>query len=155
MRYLVLATCVVQIILLHVTTVGAATLTRNEIISATTSKAFRDVIDDLEYAITDRNFRITGRNTIGTGIQAREHPSFPNMEIVHFCSLENARELLEIDPTFLVHMPCRISAREHGKLTIITAPLLPTAHRDRRMRAYIKRMNTMIREIVSFAAAKP
>jgi uncharacterized protein (DUF302 family) len=120
-----------------------------------TRKPYQDVVDDLEYAISERNFRITGRNTIGAGIRARGHARFPLMEIIHFCSLEYAREILEIDPDFLSLMPCRIAVRQAGSMTRVTAVLLPTGQKDARARQFVSRLNREIREIVDSAKASP
>lgn len=117
-----------------------------------TSKTYGEVIDDLDFAITERNFRITGRNTIGRGIQARGHENFPNAEVVHFCNLENARKVMEIDPGFIAQMPCRITVHEAGEDVVITALLLPLSHPDPRMNAFSRELNATIEEIAEFAA---
>ena len=41
------------------------------IVRYTTEKPFSDVVDDLEFAIQERNFRITGHNKIGSVIRER------------------------------------------------------------------------------------
>jgi uncharacterized protein (DUF302 family) len=121
---------------------------------ATTTRPFEDVIDDLELAITERNFRITGRNTIGKGIRQRGYPRFPGVEVIHFCSLELAREVLELDPGFIVHMPCRVTVHEQGGNVIVTAILLPEAHRLPGVTAFARKMNGVLREIVDSALAE-
>src|SRR3972149_11931629 len=68
------------------------------IVRATTDKSFQDVVDELEFAISERNFRITGANKIGSALRERGYKDFPDMQVIHFCSLEYAREALEIDP---------------------------------------------------------
>ena len=99
---------------------------------ARTDKAFDDVVFELEFAITERNFRITGRNTIGKGLRERGYDDFPDVEVIHFCNLEYAREVLEIDP---------------GYVSLI---LLPEDHADARINAFARRMNAILREIVEF-----
>ncbi len=116
-----------------------------------TTRPFEDVIDDIELAITERNFRITGRNTIGKGIRKRGYPDFPDIEVIHFCSLEYAREVLELDPGFIVHMPCRITVHEQGGKVIVSAILLPEEHGNPKVTAFARGMNGLLRAIVDSA----
>jgi uncharacterized protein (DUF302 family) len=115
-----------------------------------TSKSFADVVLELEYAITEHNFRITGRNTIGKGLRERGYKDFPDVEVIHFCNLENAREVLLLDPGYVALMPCRITVHEEGGKTIVSLVLLPEAHPDPRVVAYAKRMNKVLREIHAY-----
>lgn len=119
------------------------------VVRGETSKSFADVILELDFAITERNFRITGRNTLGKGLRDRGYKDFPNVEVIHFCNLEYAREVLLIDPGFVAEMPCRITVHEaHGK-TVVSLVLLPEDHADRRVNAFAARMNGMLREILA------
>jgi uncharacterized protein (DUF302 family) len=122
------------------------------VLTASTRKTFQDVIDDLEFAITERNFRITGRNTIGAGIRARGYSDFPNVEIIHFCSLELTREILSAEPDFAIQMPCRIAVQVEGKQTVIRAALLPEQQAQVGIRDTVRKVNQMLREIVTYAA---
>ena len=116
-----------------------------------TSKLFDDVVFELNFAITERNFRITGRNTIGEGLRNRGYSDFPNVEVIHFCSLELAREVLLIDPGYVAQMPCRITVHEDGLKTVITVITLPTDHPDERVNNFARRMNAKLDEIAHFA----
>ncbi len=121
------------------------------IVRGLTQKPFADVILELEFAITERNFRITGRNTIGKGLRARGYKDFPNVEVIHFCNLEYAREVLLIDPGYVAMMPCRITVHEtRDSKTAISLILLPNDHRDRKVNAFADRMNQTLREILAF-----
>lgn len=122
------------------------------VLKASTRKSFQNVIDDLEFAITERNFRITGRNTIGAGIRARGYADFPDVEILHFCSLELTREILSADPAFVLHMPCRIAVQVEGKRTVIRAALLPEQQAQATVRETVRKVNRMLKEIVAYAA---
>ena len=113
-------------------------------------KPFSDVIFELNFAITERNFRITGRNTIGEGLRKRGYESFPDIEVIHFCSLEIAREVLIIDPGFVAQMPCRIAVHEQGGKTVISLITLPLDHPDPRVNEFARRMNGILTEIVEF-----
>lgn len=118
-----------------------------------TGKPFDDVLFELEFAITERNFRITGRNSIGKGLRARGY-EFPDVEVIHFCSLEKAREVLLLDPGYVTQMPCRITLHEEGDQTVISAILLPENHADPRVVEFARGMNTTLREIVGFAVSE-
>jgi uncharacterized protein (DUF302 family) len=113
--------------------------------------AFADVIFELNFAITERNFRITGRNTIGEGLRNRGYDDFPNIEVIHFCNLELAREVLLLDPGFVAQMPCRITVHEHAGQTVISLITLPTNHADERVNEFARRMNKTLVEIVEYA----
>lgn len=115
-----------------------------------TDKSFDDVILELDFAITERNFRITGRNTIGKGLRERGYADFPDVEVIHFCNLEYAREVLLIDPGYVAQMPCRITVhREQGR-TVVSLILLPQDHPDPRVNEFAVRMNGLLREILAF-----
>ncbi|MEQ8662239.1 MAG: DUF302 domain-containing protein, partial [Gammaproteobacteria bacterium] len=103
------------------------------------------------FAITERNFRITGRNTIGKGLRERGYADFPDVEVIHFCSLELAREVLLLDPGYVAQMPCRITVHEDGAATVISVIRLPVDHADERVNAFARRMNATLAEIAEFA----
>ncbi len=114
-------------------------------------KPFADVVFELNFAITERNFRITGRNTIGEGLRERGYKDFPDVEVIHFCSLELAREALLIDPGFVAQMPCRITVHEQANKSVVSLITLPTDHVDERINDFARRMNATLKEIVEFA----
>jgi uncharacterized protein (DUF302 family) len=124
------------------------------IVRYATEKPFADVVDDLEFAIQERNFRITGTNKVGSALRERGYKDFPDMQVIHFCSLEYAREVLEIDPNYLALMPCRITVHVHDGKTIVSLILVPEDHADPRVNAFAKRTNGLMREIVAFALEK-
>ena len=115
-----------------------------------TEKTFDDVVFELDFAITERNYRITGRNTIGKGIRDRGYENFPDVEVIHFCNLEYAREVLELDPGFVAQMPCRITIHEQNGGSVISLILLPQDHPEPRVNEFSRRMNGILREIVEF-----
>lgn len=118
-----------------------------------TSKSFDDVVFELEFAITERNFRITGKNTIGKGLKTRGYEDFPNVEVIHFCNLEYAREVLALDPGFVAQMPCRITVHEQDSKTVINLILLPEDHENSLVNDFSKRMNGILRDIVKFVVS--
>ena len=119
-----------------------------------TDKSFDDVVFELDFAITERNFRITGRNTIGKGLRERGYEDFPDVEVIHFCSLELAREVLLLDPGFVAQMPCRITVHEEGSKTVVSLIKLPVDHPDERVNAFARRMNATLTEIAEFAVSR-
>ena len=121
----------------------------NPIVRVVTNKSFEDVIFELDFAITERNFRITGRNTIGKGLRDRGYEDFPDVEVIHFCNLEYAREVLMIDPGYVAQMPCRIAVHVAADTTVISLILLPEDHPDERANAFARRMNAILRDIVN------
>ena len=119
----------------------------------TVKASFDDVFADLEFAITERNYRITGVNSIGRAIVDRQDQKspFPLASVVHFCNIEAAREILEINLDYLLLMPCRIALNEIDDGHIrIEAQLLPLD--DEPLHAVAVRVNAMLRSIVDFAA---
>jgi uncharacterized protein (DUF302 family) len=120
----------------------------------TGKKSYQDVMAELELAITERNFRITGHNKIGSVIREREGIAFPDYDTLQFCNLTEARVMLEMSPETVAWMPCNIALRlENGKV-IVTTHLLPTHNKDPRLNQFAETMNQKLREIVDFAVAE-
>ncbi|MFN5745954.1 MAG: DUF302 domain-containing protein [Methylococcaceae bacterium] len=117
----------------------------------TASKPYQDVMAELELAITERNFRITGHNRIGSVIREREHIDFPDYDSLQFCNLTRAREMLELSPEAVAWMPCTISVRSQNGTIIVTTHLLPTHSRDPRLNDFARTMNQQLKQIVDFA----
>lgn len=119
---------------------------------ATSSKPYDDVLAELELAITENNFRITGHNHIGSVIRQRENMAFPDYDTIQFCNLTLAREMLEISPAAVAYMPCNVAVRsEKGKVIIVTH-LLPTDGPDERLNAFFRDLNEKLKRIVDFSA---
>ena len=119
---------------------------------AATTKPYADVLAELELAITERNFRITGHNKIGSVIREREGIPFPDYDTFQFCNLALARQMLEISPESVIHMPCNVAVRFDGGRVHIATHLLPTDSSDPKMNDFAKGMNEKLKEIVDFAA---
>ncbi len=105
---------------------------------------------ELEFAITERNFRITGRNSIGKGLRDRGYEDFSEVEVIHFCNLEYVYEALHIDPAFIAQMPCRITVHTEETKTVVSLILLPEDHINDRVNDFSRRMNVILREIGDF-----
>ena len=119
-----------------------------------TQKPVSEVVEDAEFAIIERNFRVTGNLHIGKGIRERDGGDFAEYEVILFCNLGYAREMLELDPGFINFCPGRVTVRGAGAGAgaIVSAPLLPQDNGDARMDALMEKLNTLIREIVDYAA---
>lgn len=118
----------------------------------TTPKPVTETVEDVEFAVTERNFRITGQLHVGKGIRERDRIAFPEHEVVLFCNLGLARRMLELDPGFINYCPGRVAVRESAGTTHISAPLLPeTVGQGPELAALVRRTNVLIREIVDYA----
>ncbi|MDX1606012.1 MAG: DUF302 domain-containing protein [Candidatus Competibacterales bacterium] len=129
---------------------GALTLRREHYLyRQRVARPYDDVRLDLEFAITEHNFRITGGNTIGAAIAQRHGEDFPRSEILHFCNLEHARRLLQRAPDFLSYLPCVIFLREAGAEVVVETWLLPED--DPRIGQAGRNINAILRDIVDYA----
>ena len=118
--------------------------------TVSTAKPFEDVVEDLRFAIAAHNFRLTGYNRIGEVIAKREGIAFPRASVFEFCNLEYGQKILERNPRYLLHMPCRIAVYEQGELIIVDAFLLPES--DPQKHRSITEINQIIKAIVRYAA---
>jgi uncharacterized protein (DUF302 family) len=118
---------------------------------AETSKPYADVLAELQLAITERNFRITGHNKIGSVIRERESIAFPDYDTLQFCNLTYAREMLALSPSAVRYMPCNIAVRSENDRVVVTTHLLPTNSRNPELDAFANRMNDQLKAIVDFA----
>jgi uncharacterized protein (DUF302 family) len=115
---------------------------------APAEKAFVDTVLDLEQAIGQHNFAVTGHNEIGEAVRRRGHPSFGDAAVVHFCNLEYARRVIEIDPTFILYMPCRIAVFEQNNRVHVASLLLPVDTSVADFNTLAIEINRRIREII-------
>lgn len=119
--------------------------------AAPADKQFADVVLDLEQAIGRENFAIVGHNEIGQAVRHRGHARFPDAAIVHFCNLEYARRVIEIDPSYILYMPCRVAVFERGKEIHAASLLLPTVTEHDDFNAIAREVNAKIRRIIDYA----
>ena len=121
---------------------------------AETVKPYGDVLAELELAITENNFRITGHNHIGSVIRQRDAIDFPDYDTLQFCNLTLARQMLVISPAAVAYMPCNIAVRsEKGKVVIVTH-LLPTEGPNEKLNVFFRELNGKLKKMVDFAAEK-
>jgi len=110
------------------------------------------VLAELELAITENNFRITGHNHIGSVIRQRDGIGFPDYDTFQFCNLTLARQMLEISPAAVAYMPCNIAVRSENGQVVVTTHLLPTDGPDAKLNAFFRDLNEKLKKIVDFAA---
>jgi uncharacterized protein (DUF302 family) len=117
----------------------------------TRTKSYQDVMAELEIAITERNFRITGHNKIGSVIRERDGGTFPDYDTFQFCNLTEARVMLEMSPETVAWMPCNIAIRQEKERVVVTTHLLPTDSHNPKLRQFALTMNQKLRDIVNFS----
>jgi uncharacterized protein (DUF302 family) len=72
---------------------------------------------------------------------------------VHFCNLEYARRVIEIDPTLILYMPCRIAVFEHNNRVHVASLLLPVDTSAADFNTLAIDINRQIREIIDASVA--
>lgn len=118
-----------------------------------TRKPYADVLAELELAITERNFRITGHNKIGSVIRERDGVAgFPDYDSLQFCNLGLARHMLEAAPESVIQMPCTVATRAQDGRVYISTRLLPTDSGKPALDRFARDMNQQLKDIVDFAA---
>lgn len=120
----------------------------------TTEKPFADVVQDAEFAITENNFRITNRLHIGSAIKKRGNSDFPQNEILLFCNLTIAEEMLKIEPRYINYCPYKITITDSDEHATIGTRLLPLKTRNLRMDKVSKNINKILRSMVDYAASE-
>jgi len=117
-----------------------------------TSKPYDEVLAELEIAIGDHNFRITGHSRVGKVIRDRGAVGFPEYDTVQFCNLTLARTVLEITPHAIGYMPCNVVTYQFEGKTIIRTHLLPEHTDNPELNEFAAKMNRQLKQIVDFAA---
>jgi len=118
---------------------------------AETEKPYADVLAELEIAISEHNFRITGHSRVGKVIRDRGTKDFPEYDTLQFCNLTHAKTLLLISPHAVRHMPCNIVTYQFQGKTIVRTHLMPTDTDDPELNRFSADMNIMLKAIVDFA----
>lgn len=117
-----------------------------------TKKPYDDVLAELEVAIAENNFRITGHSRVGKVIRDRGTPDFPEYDTVQFCNLTEAKKILLMSPQAIRHMPCNVVTYQFQGKTVIRTHLLPTNTGTPALDEFSGKMNLILKSIVDFAA---
>ena len=117
-----------------------------------TLKPYDEVINELEVAIADHNFRITAHSRVGKVIRDRGTENFPEYDTIQFCNLTLAKVMLEIQPQAIGFMPCNVVTYQQENLTVIKIHLLPEDNDNQALNEFAITMNQALKQIVDFAA---
>lgn len=117
-----------------------------------TMKPYEDVLAELEIAITEQNFRITGHSRVGKVIRERENTSFPEYDTIQYCNLTHAKKLLQLSPHAIRYMPCNVVTYTYAGKVIIKSRLLPTNTTNSALNKFSAMMNNKVQQIINFAA---
>lgn len=117
-----------------------------------TVKPYDEVLAEVEIAIAEHNFRITGHSRVGKVIRDRGAENFPEYDTLQFCNLTLAKVILEIDPRTIGYMPCNIVTYQYAGKTIIKTHLLREDTDNPQLNKFAQEMNPQLRQIVDFAA---
>jgi len=115
-------------------------------------KPYDDILAELEIAIAEHNFRITGHSRVGKVIRDRGTKDFPEYDTVQFCNLTHAKTLLQLSPHAVSYMPCNVVIYQFKGKTIIKTHLLPVNTDNKKLNKFSKKINNKLRQIVDFAA---
>jgi len=118
---------------------------------AETKKPYDDVLAELEIAIAEHNFRITGHSRVGKVIRDRGTKDFPDYDTIQFCNLTHAKTLLLMSPHAVSYMPCNIVTYDFKGKTIVKTHLLPTDTENTELNKFSEKMNKVLKQIVDFA----
>lgn len=118
---------------------------------AETLKPYDDVLAELEIAITEQNFRITGHSRVGKVIRKRENIDFPEYDTIQFCNLTHAKKMLLMSPHAVRHMPCNVVTYTYQGKVIVKTRLLPTDTDNPELNEFSATMNDKLKQIVDFA----
>ncbi|GJM05242.1 MAG: hypothetical protein DHS20C09_12330 [marine bacterium B5-7] len=125
-----------------------------QIYEKTTQKPLENVVQDAEFAITENNFRVTNRLHIGSAIKKRGSSDFPQNEIILFCNLTIAEEMLKIEPRYINYCPYKITITDSDDHIIIGTRLLPLKTNNPKMDKVAKNLNKILRSMVEYAASE-
>ncbi len=116
-----------------------------------TEKPYDEVLAELESAIVDNNFRITGHGRVGKVIRDRGERDFPDYDTIQFCNLSYAKALLQLAPEAIRHMPCTVIMYKNKANTIVATRLLPTdtGNKDLNQRSF--KINEILKQIIDLA----
>ncbi|MBD9360741.1 DUF302 domain-containing protein [Methylomonas fluvii] len=117
-----------------------------------TTKPYDEVLAELEVAIAEHNFRITGHSRVGKVIRDRGATNFPEYDTVQFCNLTLAKVVLDITPHAIGYMPCNVVTYQFDGKTIVRTHLLPEDTDNPALNKFAKEMNPQLQQIVDFAA---
>ena len=119
-----------------------------------TDKKFEETIHDVEFIIAEQNFRITNKLHIGDAIRERGAIDFPRNEVILFCNLTLAEEMLRLAPAYINYCPYKIAIAEVDGATVLSTWLLPEHTDNENLDAIAKNINKILRSMIEYAASE-
>ncbi len=110
---------------------------------------FENTLMNLDIAISEHNYRIIHRSTIGQAVRDRGEKDFPLSTITEFCNITYAREMMEINPDLINAMPCRIAVREASEGVLVSTRLMDESVSNPKQVEFAKRINQNLKEIIA------
>ena len=132
----------------------------NNIYKKFSDKDYTDIIQDVEFAVTESNFRIVNRINIGEAIQERKRRVFPRNEVILFCNLTIAEEMLKLEPDFINFCPYKITIAERpensdlNERIVVSTRLLPTDTKSKTINNFSVNINEILRKMVEYAVSE-
>ena len=117
----------------------------------TSDKKLEGILDDLSFALTEHNLRIVNKLHIGKAVQLRGNNKFPDYEVILYCSISFAEDVLGAEPELINACPGKITVRSEGNKYIISAPLWPENTANAKVNTLTAQMNQTIRDVVDFS----
>lgn len=117
-----------------------------------TKKTFTEVVDDAIFAITEHNFRLTNHLRIGQAIRDRGNENFPDYDVLLYCNIMYAEQMLELQSNIINSCPNRVAISQHDDSVLITVPLWTTTPQNMELWSLSNKINEIAREIVNYAA---
>jgi len=119
-----------------------------------TVKPYDEVLTELQLAIAENNFRITGHSRVGKVIRERGAKDFPDYDTIQFCNLTYAKTILEINPKAIRFMPCNVVTYKIQGKTSVRINLLPTKTDNGQFDRFAVDINKILKNIVDFSVEK-
>lgn len=116
-----------------------------------TTKPYDEILAELEIAIAEHNFRITGHSRVGKVIRERGATDYPEYDTLQFCNLTHAKTVLDISPHAIMYMPCNIVVYQFAGKNIVKTHILPTDGDNAQLNRFFQQMNSELKQIVDFA----
>ncbi len=128
--------------------------TASDLFELQTPKPYDDVLQDVEFIITEQNFRITTRMHIGDAIKERGKKDFPRNEVILFCNLSLAEDMLRLNPSYINYCPYKIAVAETGANVTVSTRLLPDQTGKKNLDAVAKKINKTLKVMVEYGASE-
>ncbi len=81
-------------------------------------KSFKSAVFDLQQSIMNDNYIIVGVNPISQGIK-NVGKKISKLDIIEFCNLSYAYDILHHNKDYAAFMPCRIAVYKEGKYVVM------------------------------------